>query len=192
MAREADMRKCFEIRIELLDVDPLIWRTVLVPDDIPLMNLGAVLLGAMGWKAAHLFAFEIEGQRYDITFDDGLDLDDTVDMDGVIAREVLKPGAEAAFQYDFGDDWWHELKIADHRDIPEGDKLPRCIDGAGACPPEDCGGPFGYAEMLDAAADEDHPDHEEMRDLLEEIKPKAFEKKTADRNMKRVLKIYAP
>lgn len=184
------MQKLFEMRLELLDVEPAVWRQVLIPDDISLYEIGATLIGAMGWHGSHMFAFEIDGQRYDIKFDDEFDLEESADMDGVLARDVLKPGVEAALQYDYGDDWRHEIKVLDHRAVVEGDKLPRCIDGENACPPEDTGGPFGFDEMLAAASDPDHPDYAEMSEYLGDFDPKAFDLKKANSNIKRVLKAY--
>jgi hypothetical protein len=184
------MPKHYEIRVELLEVEPTVWRDVLIPDDMPLYEVGAIIIGAMGWNASHLFAFEIVGKRYDIRFEDGLDLEDGLDMEGVIARDVFAPGSEAAFQYDFGDDWWHLIKVKDHRTTMAGDKPPRCTGGARACPPDDSGGPYGFAEMLDAVSDPDHSDHQDMRDWLGEFDPEFFDPKEANRNLKRTLKAY--
>lgn len=180
----------YDLRVELLDVEPPVWRRILVADDMPLYELGAVIIGAMGWNATHMFAFEIEGRRYDIRFDDELDLEDSLDMEGVIARDVLAPGVEAAFQYDFGDDWWHRIEVSQHRPVEKGEKLPRCIGGERACPPDDSGGPWGFADKLEAVADPEHPDHEEIRDWLGDFDPGRFDAKAADRNMRRCLKAY--
>jgi hypothetical protein len=185
------MPKMYEIRVELLDLEPVVWRSILVADDMPLVGLAAVIQGAVGWQASHMFAFEIEGKRYDIKLDDD-DLDDreSLEMEGVIVRDVLKPGVEAMFQYDFGDDWWHRLDVLDHREISTGDKPPRCLDGERAGPPEDSGGPFGYLDMLDAAADPEHPDHVDIRDWLGDFDPEKFDAKKANREITKILKIY--
>ncbi|WP_157018568.1 plasmid pRiA4b ORF-3 family protein [Mesorhizobium xinjiangense] len=184
------MPKHYVTRIELLDVEPAIWRQILIPDDMPLYEIGAVLIGAMGWQGYHMFAFEFDGQRYDMKFDGGLDLEDSKDMEGVIARDVFRPGVEAAFQYDFGDDWWHGIKVLEHRATETGDKPPRCTGGENACPPEDTGGPFGFEEMRAAAGDPAHPDHDEMREYLGDFDPHAFDAKKADRNLRKVLKAF--
>jgi hypothetical protein len=87
------MPSLYELKIELLDVEPVVWRRILIGDDMSLIDLNAVIQGAMGWQAAHLSAFEIDGQRYDITFRDD-DLGDIVGipMKGVLTRDVLRPG----------------------------------------------------------------------------------------------------
>ena len=185
------MPKIYEIRVELLDLEPVVWRIILVPDDMPLVGLAAVIQGAVGWQASHMFGFEIAGKRYDIKFD-GDDLDDTksIAMEGVIVRDVLKPGVDAMFQYDFGDDWWHRLDVIAHREVAKGDKPPRCLGGERAGPPEDSGGPFGYLDMLEAANDPGHPDHEDIREWLGDFDPERFDTKKANREISKILKVY--
>lgn len=185
------MPRLLDIRVELLEVTPKIWRRLLIQDDISLIHMGAVLIGAMGWTGSHMFAYEIDGRRYDIKFDDELDIDDSVDMDGVIASDVFKPGVDAAFNYDFGDDWWLSLEVLEHRPVEKGDKPPRCIGGGRAGPPEDSGGPFGFPDMLDAAADPEHPDHLEIKEWLGDHDPERFDVKSTDRNIKKVLKAWS-
>lgn len=185
------MAKLFSIRIELLDIEPLIWRRVLIADDMPMFQVGAALVGAMGWGGYHLMAFEIDGKRYDVRFEGGLDLDDSLDMENFLARDLFKPGVEAALQYDFGDDWWHELIIEEHRDMEKGEKPPQCVDGANATPPEDSGGPFAFAETLEIANDPEHPDHEEFAGWFEDYDPKVFDLKQANRNIKKVIKAWS-
>ncbi|NGO54764.1 plasmid pRiA4b ORF-3 family protein [Allomesorhizobium camelthorni] len=186
------MPKMYEIRIELLDLEPVVWRTVLVPDDMPLVGLAAVVQGAVGWQASHMFGFEIDGKRYDIKLDDD-DLDDqeSLAMEGVIVRDVLRPGVDALFQYDFGDDWWHRLDVLAHREIAKGDKPPRCLEGARAGPPEDCGGPYGYLDMLDIAGDPEHPDHADIREWLGDFDPEKFDVRKANREISKIVKVYA-
>ena len=186
------MPKLYEIRVELLDVEPSVWRNISVPDDMPLVGLSAVIQGSVGWQASHLFAFEIDGRRYDIKFDDDdLDGERSVAMEGVILRDVLKPGVEAMFQYDFGDDWWHRLDVIEHREIAKGDKPPRCLGGERAGPPEDCGGPFGYIDMLEAADNPEHPDHGDICEWLGDFDREKFDVKKANREISKILKVYA-
>lgn len=67
------------------------------------------------------------------------------------------------YEYDFGDGWEHEVVVEAVWRMPLGLKFAVCLDGANACPPEDCGGPFGYEELLRVLADPTHEDHENMR-----------------------------
>lgn len=185
------MPNLYELKIELLDVEPLVWRRILVGDDMSLIDLNAVLQGAMGWQAAHLSAFVIEEQRYEITFrDDDLGEITGLPMKGVLVRDVLRPGVSAAFQYDYGDDWWHRIDVLDRRPTVKGDKPPRCVEGARACPPEDCGGPFGYVDMLAVAADPGNPDHADVMEWLGNFDPERFDVARANRDIRKILKIY--
>src|SRR6266581_1386466 len=54
--------------------------------------------------------------------------------------------------------------------------LPRLIEASGRCPPEDCGGPWGYAELLEAIADPKHERHDELSEWIgDEFNPDAVE-----------------
>ena len=77
------------------------------------------------------------------------------------------------YWYDFGDDWWHEIAIGKAA-ADEGDG-PRLLAGEGACPPEDCGGPYGYAELRQALADPKHPEHRELREWAGDFDPQRFD-----------------
>lgn len=185
------MQKLYDIRVELLDVEPRVWRRILVGDDMSLIDLNSVIQGAMGWQAAHLSAFEIEGQRYDIAFktDDPGEIVGK-SMTGILTRDLLHPGVEAAFEYDFGDSWWHRIEVLEHRPIVKGDQPPRCIDGARACPPEDSGGPFGYAHMLDVVSQPSNPEHQDIREWLGPFDPERFDIVRANREIREILKVY--
>ncbi len=93
-----------------------------------------------------------------------------------VAEYFPEPGATAHYEYDFGDCWEHEILLEDivpH--IPKG-KYPRCLDGARACPPEDCGGVWGYEELLATIADPYHEDYEDtMTWLGGDFDPNAFD-----------------
>lgn len=184
------MPQLIDMKITLRDVEPVVWRRILVPADQSLIDTGAVTLGAMGWNASHLFAFEIDGVRFDMLFDDGLDIDGSREMAGVIASDVFKPGCKAAFQYDFGDDWWHDIEVVGYRAVQTGDKPPCCVGGENACPPDDCGGPFGYADLMDAVADAESPDHEEIKQWLGDFDPAIFDLKSANKEIKKALKVF--
>ena len=76
----------------------------------------------------------------------------------------LQAGQKLRYTYDFGDDWIHEIVLEKQLDTDPAEGLPWCTGGAGACPPEDCGGPYGYAELLKVLTDPKHPEHTEMLD----------------------------
>ena len=118
--------------------------------DCTLGDLHEVIQTVMGWKDCHLHQFIINGEYYGSP--DELDLD-TKDEDGVLLGQVIKGNRRARFRYDydFAAGWQHEVCFEQIvRREPEV-KYPRCVDGARACPPEDVGGPSGYADLLDSA-----------------------------------------
>ena len=77
--------------------------------------------------------------------------------------KVVKTGRKVRFiyEYDFGDSWQHEIVLEKTLEPEPGITYPRCIEGERACPPEDVGGIWGYAEFLDAISDPNHEDHDE-------------------------------
>ncbi|MFL6164240.1 MAG: plasmid pRiA4b ORF-3 family protein [Jatrophihabitantaceae bacterium] len=122
-----------------------------------LRELHAVIQTAMGWQDYHLHLFEIDGVR----------CGDVEDLDGPLGDEETYTVCEAAatatefsYDYDFGDGWSHEIRV----EPAAGTSGPQLIDGARACPPEDCGGPWGYQDLLEVLAE---PTHEEYHQLLE-------------------------
>lgn len=174
--------RIFQIKIELTEVRPTVWRRVLVPDALTLAELHEVVQSAMGWESAHLHEFEIEAQRFgvpDPEEDDEDVIDDTMATLGLVAGE----GSELFYLYDFGDCWSHGLTVEAVLAAEPGARYPRCIAGARPCPPEDVGGPHGYAELLAALRDPDHPDHEELTTWAEGFDPTAFEPASADKRL---------
>ena len=165
-AATAPLIPWWQVRIELLEVTPRVWRRVLIPEDLKLPKLHYILQTCMGWTNSHLHEFVLGGKRYsphDPEFSDELE---QLDEQRVVLANAI--GHEARcfdYIYDFGDSWHHVAIIEDpYAGHSEQGLRIRCIDGENACPPEDVGGPHGYAEFLTAIAD---PHHEEHAQLLE-------------------------
>lgn len=160
------------LRIELRGSDPLIWREVEVPTSITLKVLHDVAQATMGWFDFHLWEFTIGKGRYGLPMDEDWGTEPRGDASKVRLRDVLSPRQTVIdYIYDFGDYWEHRLTVTDVRPGEPGTSYPRYINGAGAGPPEDCGGIPGFYEMLDIIADPKHPDHGEVSDWLEEYDP---------------------
>jgi len=144
------------LRVTLREVTPPVVRVVDVPAAVTLPEVHDVLQVAIGWTDSHLHEFETPtGLRYghpDPDFDD--DSGQVRDETTATLRD-LPP--RFTYRYDFGDGWEHDVEVTGR-----GDPAPGCVDGEGACPPEDCGGPHGYAELLEALADPAHPDHDHL------------------------------
>ncbi|OLM28126.1 hypothetical protein Ae717Ps2_6754 [Pseudonocardia sp. Ae717_Ps2] len=153
----------FRIGIALLEVDLEVHRTVEVPAEVTLAVLHQVIQEAMGWESSHLHKFTINDTCYGIPdpdWDPAWDLGDrTHDEQAVTLAQLFQVGQEADYVYDFGDNWHHTLTVTALTTAEPAVRYPRCIDGRGACPPEDVGGTPGYAAFLDALADPDHPEH---------------------------------
>lgn len=155
----------WQLRVELLDVTPTVWRRLLVPETIALPKLDRVLQTAVGWTNSHLHEFIIRGVRYSDPDPDFADELEHVDEKGVVLYQALGLDARCFdYVYDFGDDWHHVVLVEDqHATLSEAASTIRCIAGENACPPEDVGGAHGYAGFLEAIAD---PNHEEHCDYL--------------------------
>ena len=148
------------LRIQLEDVDPAVWRRLLVPGTVKLAKLGQMLVVAMGWNNSHLHAFRVGDTSYGMQDDDDDDFpDDEIDEQSVTVLQALREHQTFTFDYDFGDGWEHEVVIEELIHSDSGLKFAVCLDGERACPPDDVGGPGGYAAFLEAVADTDHDEH---------------------------------
>lgn len=150
-----------EIRITLEDVEPPVWRRMLVPAGLSLRRLHDTIQAAMGWLDQHLHEFRIGDRRYGtpIPDDDGWGPRIADDSNVKLSSLVEKGIDRFLYIYDFGDDWRHEVVIEGVRPAEPGVDYPVFVAGARRCPPEDCGGPPGYAAFLEAIGDPEHPDH---------------------------------
>ena len=186
-------REVFQLKIVLLDSKPPIWRRVLVPASIHLCSLHDVIQLAMGWQNDHLYQFVVgtqqEGLRYfgdTVLFDmdwwiqaKGQFVDDgRARLDHLLTQEK----DWIRYVYDMGDGWNHRITLEKILVEPmQQARIPRCIGGRRACPPEDSGGVPGYERVLMIQADPAHPEHGEIMEWLEElIDPALFDCQAAD------------
>lgn len=182
---EAMPRQIYQLRITLVDVVPSVWRRVQVPGGYTLDRVHRVIQHAMGWHDQHLHAFDIGGVQYGHPDPIGeLELRDELDfrLDAVVGK-----GDTCHYTYDFGDWWEHEVTVEDVLGADPAERYPVCTGGAGACPPEDVGGPYGYQEMRAALADPAHPRYREIREWLgREYDPDAFDPALASTLLRRL------
>jgi hypothetical protein len=165
----------YQIKVTLKGSKPPIWRRMQVTSTTTLAQLHRMLQRVMGWEGSHLYQFVVGGMAYG-------DPRMLEEMEGEDARRVtlasLVRGEKAKFlyEYDFGDSWDHELLIEKVLPCEAGKYYPVCLTGKRACPPEDCGGIWGYASFLDAIQDPQHPEHEEMLEWVGgEFDPDGFD-----------------
>ena len=153
MATDAMM---YQIKVTLNGVRPSIWRRLVVPSSLSLMDLHDVLQVAMGWMDSHLHQFVARGKLYgqpDPEFGMGRINEKRVRLD-----EVLRTEKDAmTYEYDFGDGWEHKIVLEKVLGNAEEHAAPSCIAGARACPPEDCGGVWGYANLLKVISNSSNP-----------------------------------
>jgi hypothetical protein len=165
----------FQLKISLDNIAPAIWRRVEI-GDCSLHDLHAVIQECMGWDDAHPHVFNVGGDEF------GSEGDFEYDSRSAWLSRVLGEGhTKFRYEYDFGDDWQHTVEIEKTLPAEEGARYPRCLAGARACPPEDCGGPYGYPEFLERLEDSEEEGHEELRDMLGDFDPEAFDVDRANR-----------
>ena len=179
----------FQFKITLLDIKPAIWRRIQIPD-CTLTNLHEYIQAAFGWANYHLHQFEIDGEWYSQPAPDGDDFDmDFEDETDVMLSELIPKSGRPSrwiYEYDFGDGWQHEVLFEGFPPVEPRAKYPQCIEGERACPPEDCGGPWGYADYLAAIADPSHEEHEELLEWRGPFDPDTFDAKQATKVMRKV------
>jgi hypothetical protein len=167
-----------QLRIELVDThDPLVWRRVLVPATSTLADLHAVIQAAMGWHNAHLHHFRIAGRHYgpqgvdvDLRPEEDVHLDHVIPTDPAPATPIVLD-----YLYDFGDDWEHRVEVEAVTAADPGARYPRCTDGHGACPPEDCGGIPGYQRLRATLTGPPIPEQRELLQWLGLAVPTDFD-----------------
>jgi hypothetical protein len=149
-AVEVEPGSAIRLSVALLWVDPPIWRRVVVPAGVSLAELHGFVQLVMGWQDSHLHEWRVGGERYGVPDPGGFLDDDFIDDRTVRLLDVAPPGSRLEYVYDFGDSWEHEVVVEAVLAPDEVGAVPRCEDGARACPPEDIGGVPGYYELVRA------------------------------------------
>jgi hypothetical protein len=162
------MDMALDLRIELREIEPKIWRRVLVSDATKLGTLHRIIQCAMPWHNCHLHEFRSEDESRVFMNPEHADGEiDAEDEAKVTLRSLLKvPGQKLLYIYDFGDSWVHLITFEGKVDMPKGARIPCLVDGARAAPPEDVGGVFGYEELVEASKNRKST-NENGRELLE-------------------------
>ncbi len=171
----------YQCKVTLKDITPPIWRRFLVEPKVTLEELHQILLEVMGWTGYHLHEFEIGDMSFTSPADDedAADLpDDAFDDRNYRLERVLTAQKVNRFvyTYDFGDGWEHDVVIEARVPKVQKTRYPICVAGERACPPEDCGGPYGYRELLEILRNPKHPRHEEKAEWVgPEFDPEKFD-----------------
>lgn len=175
--RKAKSDSVYQLKVRLLECDPPIWRQVQVPPDITLGDLNFVLQACMGWTNSHLHQFTVDDIRYsDPRFEPDESGDERDEFGVTLERVAPAVGSQFLFLYDFGDGWEHSVVVEAIVPREPETTYPVCLAGARACPPDDCGGVWGYAEFLEAIRNPKHEEHEEMLEWVGgEFDPEEFD-----------------
>jgi len=155
--------KTHVLHVELAEIEPAIWRDIVVPSDATLATLHWAIQQAMPWNGGHLHQFEVGRSRFsDPEFEpsEGREGDEN---QFTLADVLPHVGSRLTYTYDFGDDWVHEVVVLEVGE-GDGDQL-RCLRGARAAPPDDCGGTPGLVRLV---TDPGRDDPEDLRGWLRE------------------------
>ncbi len=183
------MSKLYQIKIQLTKIKPPIWHRVVIPSDMLLSDLHNVLQTVMGWTNSHLHQFVKDETFYLPKMEDDWTWDDMNNVDykrRKVSGLLKKENDQIIYEYDFGDSWEHSIVLEKITDNPRGRKQPVCLEGKRNCPPEDCGGPYGYADFLKILTNPDHEEHEDYIAWLgQEFDPEYFTPEEVNTLLKR-------
>jgi hypothetical protein len=161
----------YQLQVVLLGTQPPLWRRLQVPGNASLDWLHAVLQVAIGWTNSHLHQFRMGEDCYSDTRHHFAEFEDDPEIleEREFTLQQMAPRKQEAFgyEYDFGDSWQHGITV--EKILPGNRTSSRtavCIDGARACPPEDCGGIGGFADLLKILKSRKHPEHKSMKEWL--------------------------
>lgn len=196
----------YELKFTLIDTKPAIWRRVAVPADITLAQLHDVIQIAMGWTNSHLHVFTLQTRPRPVpkprkgamTMEERIafaaelracerrfappdwELEAEDEAKAVLGELLPEVNAQLEYTYDMGDDWKHLIEVEAIADAKPGVEYPVCLSGARTAPPEDCGGAFGFYDMLEALADPKHEQHEDMVEWICSFDADAFNLKATN------------
>ncbi len=166
----------FQLKVTLLDTKPPIWRRVLIDGGGTLDHLHEVIQAAFGWWNTHLHEFEVGRTRYGVPDPDEDWGEPPLDERRTRLDAIAAEGSAFRYTYDFGDGWDHKITVEKVLAADSAPAVPACIGGRRACPPEDCGGTWGYRDLLEILADPAHPEHDQRREWIgRPFDPEAFD-----------------
>ena len=188
MAQEKELASevIYQIKVTLRGSKPPIWRRIQVAGDTNLGKLHRIIQEVMGWYNSHLHEFIIDGEHYgEPSPDDFFDVEDENKFK--LSRVVFGEKSRLVYEYDFGDSWEHVLLVEKILPPEPGVRYPICLKGKRACPPEDCGGIWGYESLLEIIRDPEDSEHEEMLEWLGgEFDPEEFDLDGVNKGLERL------
>jgi hypothetical protein len=188
------MNDIIQLRVSLVDSNPLIWRQLLVSKDTTFFELHHIIQISMGWKNYHLFEFNLEGYRIGEIYEDfrleGMGRDEVVDSRNISLKDIVTHQNETfKYEYDFGDGWDHLITVENFQEKDDNLKYPICIDGQMNCPPDDSGGIHGFYNSMEILKDKKHPEYKENKVWFgRSYDMEKFEKEKVNRQLKKLKK----
>lgn len=178
----------YQLKVTLEGSKPPIWRRLLVRGDTTLAGLHSIIQAAFGWWNCHLHQFIISGLYFGEPNPEFDDYEEIRDEAEIKLRQITgREGFKFRYEYDFGDDWLHQVLVEKILPVEPGQAYPVCVKGRRACPPEDVGGIWGYYQFLQAIADPEHEEHEEYLEWVGgEFDPEAFDLESVNQALERL------
>ena len=187
--KQEPAKTVYQLKVTLQDLDPPIWRRLLVPSTVPLAKLHKIIQRAMGWEDSHLHQFLVGKKIYGTVDPDdfGGGPKTLSERSHTLEQVAFRAKMKLLYEYDFGDSWEHDIVLEKLLPPEPGVKYPRCIAGKRNGPPEDVGGIWGYAHLLDAIT---HPASSDDRELIEwvggDFDPEAFDLEAINARLRRI------
>lgn len=163
-----------QFKVTLREIEPPVWRRIQLPAESTFWDLHVAIQNAFGWADYHLHEFRVADPMTGAPLAIGIP-DEYQEFGSIgqfpgwlvrIDRTFVDGIRRADYLYDFGDAWMHTIRFERLLRRDKRHDYPRCVKGARKCPPEDCGGPGGYARLLEALADRRHPCHRELKEWV--------------------------
>ncbi|RNI24256.1 plasmid pRiA4b ORF-3 family protein [Flexivirga caeni] len=176
-AATAGGQRIHRLKITLHGTQPPIWRRVEVDSECTLGQLHYVIQAAFGWEDEHLWVFETRAGEFGVPHPEVRHRDAGSQQLSGVARRT---GSRFSYTYDLGDCWQHDIVVEAVTEREPDVTYPRCMAGRRACPPEDCGGVWGYGWLMEVLADPGHEEHADRLDWMgldtaDQFDPAAFD-----------------
>lgn len=184
----APTKQIYQLRITLQDVEPPIWRIIQIPSTCDFWVLHSFIQDAFGWTNSHMHQFIYKDVNSDDPIEFGIPIEPELEDElpalagwqHKIAKYITSETGSITYIYDFGDYWQHSIELEHILPAEQGIKYPRCIAGERNGPPEDCGGPHGYTDLLAILSDPDDTEYEDTRVWVDSMKGCRFDPEQFD------------
>jgi len=169
------LRNIYQIKATLVGIKPPIWRRLLVSSTMVLDEFHEALQIVMGWTNSHLHQFIANGEYFGMP-DPEFEFDCKDESKVKLNKLFCAEHDAILYEYDFGDGWEHKIVLEKIHPFEKDVPLPVCKKGKRSCPPEDCGGIWGYQDFLDIIQDSSHAEYEETMEWIGgEFDPESFD-----------------